>query len=96
MSVCLQVFKNGNYLSALRQLMALFCSQTFYFEKTCILLESPFRAELNGLYPNWTSLMHKSGFPHYVRFLQIESQMHGQSISIPLLVWFLTLAVCCS
>ena len=46
---------NSSYLSILSQLMAIFLwlRSLYIFEETCILLESPFHAELNGLYPNY-------------------------------------------
>ena len=54
MSVCSRVVENIDYLSILRHLMAL---SLIVLKKTCISLELPFRAELNGLCPN---SVHKS------------------------------------
>ena len=44
-----QVLKNGNYLSILRQIIAFSVVSHCIFVKTCILLKSPFHAELNGI-----------------------------------------------
>ena len=49
MSICLQVIKNSIYFSILSHFMAINFSvvSLYNFEETCVILESPFHAELN-------------------------------------------------